>query len=590
MPWPSIVDYNAAFANPGTNLLPESLSGAKTRPGPLGTPMPLSGGFALIYEVVLPDGTRKAVRCFNEDDPARRVRAAGACGQLKATIAAFPDLRRHFAGTDWEEDGIRAGGRIVPAMVMDWVKGQTLGQYLEARHSDALSIAALRENLCALVRELERHGVVHGDLQTGNIVVTERGDAILLDYDGLSFAGHETGPELESGHVNFQHPSWNASSPGALKDRFPAMAMDLGLAALAERPELFARFSTGENILFTRDDFYDPDGSAAFGALRGIPALARAAVLFAGLCQGPIEILPGLDEFRSEAFRKKPAEQAPAIPEAPGLEQPPGAPGSKPARKAARREKGPYAGPYAVLDGTDFAGIGAAVGRKIEVVGKVVSVKADGITKYGLPYVFVNFGDWRHDGFKLAIWSEGLDTFVEDPDESWEGRWVSAVGLVDEPYHGKKTTATQLSITILDSSQLRFITEAEARYRLGGSSPRKPEGTVLHDEPGSPGATRTAGAPPVAGNAALLAGLGTPGRDARSRQTGVSGKTTNAELLSRLSPPGGNQPTAPSRGSSPSPIDMKVPSKEGPPDSSGCLTAIVWGIIAFIVFTTLTGH
>jgi hypothetical protein len=126
-----------------------------------------------------------------------------------------------------------------------------------------------------------------------------------------------------------------------------------------------------------------------------------------------------------------------------------------------------------VFEGRDYTGILNAVGQSVEVVGRIVSVKDDGVTKHGDPYVFINFADWRGNGFELTIWSEGLDSFSLPPGRHWEGRWVSATGLIDEPHVSQRWSNTQLSITIQDSSQLRFTDEAApqpARTRLSAGS------------------------------------------------------------------------------------------------------------------------
>ncbi len=607
MGWPSIGEYNAAFQNPEGRLLAPSLAGARCKLGPMRAPMPVSGGYALIYEVSLPGGGRKAVRCFTEEDPARLARAAAACAELGNTLARAPSLKGYFAATTWEEGCVKAGGRVVPAMVMDWIEGQTLGPYIEARHGDAAALRKLRERLAALVRDLEANGIVHGDLQTGNLVVTAKGGVKLLDYDGLGFSRLPALPELESGHPNFQHPAWSAASPRERKDRFPAIAIDLGLAALIERPGLFGRFSTGENILFVGDDYAVPEESGALEAVRDIPALARAAELFAGLCGGDPALLPSLADFRAAAY---PAEtrmrSAAAETETAGGADPTsaeaGAPApKKPGAKAKPRERGPYAGPYPVLSGADFHGIHAAVGRKIEVVGRIVSVKADGLTKYGDPFAFVNFADWRGNGFKLTIWSEGLASLTEAPSAAWEGRWVSAVGLVDEPYRNDYYGYTQLSITIQDSSQLRFLDAAEAGYRLGGPAPKSAPKSSTHATGRGGQGLYDAGLEEesfdVASNAGLVASLAgsaygaarsPSATTATSRRGAAAAPTSNEALLAELA--------APSRAHAPSTCPQSSPA--GKPSSqaslaaalgSGCLRVLLWLIAGIFILAVWGG-
>jgi hypothetical protein len=489
MAWPSLAEYNAAFARPERGILGASLKGAVPKFGPLGTPMPISGGLAYIYEMVIPDGRRLAVRCFKNEDDQRTKGTAEACSILQSALASTPSLRPHFIRAQWVEDCVATTARTVPAIVMDWAEGKVLSAWLEARHRDGAALRQLREELSALAAVLEKRSIVHGDLQTRNIFVGERGLPVLIDYDELRFIGRSTVPAFEAGHMHFQHPGWSSSCDPAKKDRFPLISMDLGLAALATDPGLFDRFATGENVLFIRDDYLDPASSPAFAALRRLEGFSRAAELFAGLCRADAGIVPSLAEFRKEAWAAATAFTSEFLPA--GEE-------CRAEIVAVRVRPASYVGPYPVYAGNDFAGILRAVGKSVEIVGRIRSVKDDGVTKHGDPYTFVNFADWRGNGFKLTIWSEGLDSFSLPPSRSWEGRWVSATGLVDEPYVSARWKNTQLSITIRDSSQIRFIDETEARYRLGKSSPGMEYMAAV--QPSSTSANRPS-------NAALLAAL-----------------------------------------------------------------------------------
>jgi hypothetical protein len=58
---------------------------------------------------------------------------------------------------------------------------------------------------------------------------------------------------------------------------------------------------------------------------------------------------------------------------------------------------------------------------------------------------------------------------TERPSEKWVGKWISVVGLMDQPYEGKHYGFhyEHVGITITDSNQINFISEKEAKYRLG---------------------------------------------------------------------------------------------------------------------------
>jgi hypothetical protein len=112
------------------------------------------------------------------------------------------------------------------------------------------------------------------------------------------------------------------------------------------------------------------------------------------------------------------------------------------------------------------------VGDKVELVGKIVSVK-EGIGRRGrgsgLPYVFINFGPWNQESVKITIWSEGLGNLSTLPTQSWVGNWISVTGLVDPPYEGRHygRPYTNVGIAVVSDNQILRITEQDAKFRLG---------------------------------------------------------------------------------------------------------------------------
>jgi len=231
---------------------------------------------------------------------------------------------------------------------------------------------------------------------------------------------------------------------------------------------LYRRFREGgETIIFRANDFVDPQNSEIFQILRRNPRLRMYTENFASVCQADIRAVPTLEDFLAgkniPAADKPPASRTTAT-DGPVLQAP-----------IAR-----YIGPYPVLSTDDYAGVMQRVGQRIELVGRIHAVK-HGVGKRGRgrgkPYVFVNFGYWRGNIVKLTIWSEGLAQLRELPDESWIGRWVSVIGLVDAPYSGKHYSFqyTHVGITIESPQQINVITESEAKFRLGQITvPRTP--------------------------------------------------------------------------------------------------------------------
>ncbi|MBK9317801.1 MAG: hypothetical protein IPM91_02450 [Bacteroidetes bacterium] len=117
---------------------------------------------------------------------------------------------------------------------------------------------------------------------------------------------------------------------------------------------------------------------------------------------------------------------------------------------------------YLVLAGSSKGSLLEHVGERIELVGRVSAVKS-GTTKYGDPYLFVNFGgSWPNHTSTLAIWSEALSAFEKSGVNlsSIKNKWVSVTGVINV-HQGVP------QIEIEQVTQLQFLSgEDEANNRL----------------------------------------------------------------------------------------------------------------------------
>jgi hypothetical protein len=331
-----------------------------------------------------------------------------------------------------------------------------------------------------------------------------------------------------------------------MADRFPFLAMDLGLASIAVEPSFFDRWSTGENVLFTGEDYLEPGASAALEAAGMLPGMEQSIAFFRAVCSGPAESVPTLAEFHA-AVDMAPGTGTTASSTTAGIPD-----RDEIAIRIAGKTRGLYQGQYPVLDPTRYQGLASFVGSKVELVGHVVSVK-ESYTKYGKPYAFVNFGDWRSSGTKLIYWSEGLEAAgSRAPDDDWEGGWISAVGLVDEPYANKRfgTVQYSITITITDSSQVRRIDRQEAERRLGVASTTG--GGVSHTSSASTASSRPA-------------------------HVTAASRTSNAELLQKLkqAPAQVNVSGYPARGSAANPTSKPPAPPVSRDEKSGFPRAII---------------
>lgn len=287
MPWPTQLAYQEAIAFPHHCFTDPDLAAATVaNRALLGLPLPITGHYANVYQLVGAAQTW-AVRLFLRDDPLRAVRYR----TLSAHLAALSPLPACLALPDYQPAGLRLAEGDFPLLKLAWKDGILLNQWVEKHLNDAERLRALAEHWRGVLQTLHAAQIVHGDLQHGNILVTDSGQIHLIDYDGMSVPALNLAPVTELGHPSFQHPKRTEKDRGAPIDRFSGLAIYVALHALAVAPELWYRLDNGDNLLFRREDFADPTTSRAFALLREYRPLRPLAATLEDACLGPLGLI-----------------------------------------------------------------------------------------------------------------------------------------------------------------------------------------------------------------------------------------------------------------------------------------------------------
>lgn len=462
MPYPSLEQYNQAFQLHSKLLIdPELKSGSVATTG-LGLPLAISGGFALTYTIK--SGVKKyAVRCFHRESKALERR-------YEAISRKISSLRSpYFLDFQFQPQGIKVEGISYPIVKMAWAKGETLGEFLEVNRHSAQALAKLSASIESLAAYLEKEKIAHGDFQTGNLMVSNGGETVqLIDYDGMFVDEIKTLGSSELGHVNFQHPHRKSTNPfNHTLDRFSLITLWLALKTLQIDPSIWDKSNSElDAIIFRANDFVDPSSSSILGMLSGIQQLFPHVKNFTAVCASAMEKTPSLDDFI--AGRNIPVSLATI---------------SMNGDIPSSRLKPGYIGAYTVLSALEYSACLQRVGDKVEVIGEIIDVKLNK-TRNGKPYIFVNFGDWRGNIFKISIWSEGISALPSKPDASWIGKWISVIGLMEPPYVSGKYKYSHISITVTTIGQMTVLSETDARWRLAGpkNSPQTLTSTSSNQE------------------------------------------------------------------------------------------------------------
>lgn len=291
MPWPTPQDYNEAIQNPRLCFSDRELKAASPDLTPLGLPRPITGNFASVYRVRT--GTRNwAVRCFWRQFADLQTRYAAISAHLAA--ARLP----YTVGFQYLEEGILVRGTWYPVLKMEWVEGELLDDYLERNLHDRSALERLAGEWLKMCRALERAGIAHGDLQHGNVLVTND-RLVLVDYDGMYVPALRGKVSHETGHPNYQHPGRTGADFGPNLDHFSEWSIYLSLLATAGQPELWEQMKAGDEcLLFRRSDYESPDDSPSYAALATHPELEirTRTERFRGFLDVPLERVPRLEQ------------------------------------------------------------------------------------------------------------------------------------------------------------------------------------------------------------------------------------------------------------------------------------------------------
>ncbi|AVI67689.1 serine/threonine protein kinase [Shewanella sp. WE21] len=458
MGYPSLEQYNLAFQNHSRLLSDVELKAGKLAMTGMGIPLAISGGFALTYTLTTASHKKYAVRCFHRE--AKGLERRYSAISQKIALLKSP----YFLHFEFQPSGIYVDGKSYPIIKMAWAQGETLGEFLDSNFHKSNLMNNLKNAILSLSLFLESNGIAHGDLQTGNIMVSADGASLqLIDYDGMYVNQIASLGSAELGHVNFQHPERKLKNPFYDKlDRFSLISMYLAIHALSIDSSLYKKTNCDlDAVLFRANDFTAPNSSSTFSLVAKTLGLSNFVRNFEAVCLASLEKVPSLRDFLDG--KNIPQVLRPEVGKFPILSG--------------------YVGAYAVLNASSYEQCLSNVGNKVEVIGKILDVKS-GKNRYGKPYIFINFGDWRGNIFKVAIWSEGLAKLKVIPDGSWVNKWVSAIGLMEPPYRNPKFNYSHLSITVTSVGQLNTLTHEDALWRLGrikgvntGDKPRAGTGT-----------------------------------------------------------------------------------------------------------------
>lgn len=299
MAGPTLGEYQEALQNPSTAFDDPVLRACRPLTDALGFPRVIAGNFAVVFPVDSPTG-KIAIRCFSTHHSDLEERYAAVTHALSASKLDCT------VGFRFLKKGIRVRQAWHPVLVMEWVDGPTLNEYVEQNLANPGAFRQLAENFAKAVTALSRCTIAHGDLQHGNVVIAG-GDVRLIDYDCMFVKGLEGRISHELGQRNYQHPRRQATDFGPHVDNFSAWVIYVTLLALASDPGLWREFGGGdERLLLSREDFDSPANSRVFNRLVSLSdhRVSDLAKRLRDFTQQDLRAIPGIEAATGPAVSR----------------------------------------------------------------------------------------------------------------------------------------------------------------------------------------------------------------------------------------------------------------------------------------------
>ncbi len=290
MKWPTPQEYNEAIQNCGTNFKDPELQKFRPELDKYGMPKPCSGQFATVYRVS--DGSRSfAVRCFLNHYPDQEARYAAISSYLKSKNLPF------MVPFEFQKQGIRVNGNWYPILKMEWITGDKIDAFLHKNLANRAALDEMATRWLSMIKTLKDTGIAHGDLQHGNIIVSQ-GALKLIDYDGMfvpSLKGYST---HEVGHRNYQHPKRSNKDFSEELDNFSAWVIYASIIGISFDKNFWAYAKAGdERLLLWEGDYRNPASSDILDRMRrsGNAKLKWMAEQIATFSSMPVLKIPKLD-------------------------------------------------------------------------------------------------------------------------------------------------------------------------------------------------------------------------------------------------------------------------------------------------------
>jgi len=219
-------------------------------------PVMSTGNYSVVFKMVnRTTGKLYAVKCFTKEQTGREYSYKEISEELEYVTTSFmTDVQ--YLEKELFVYSTKTTEREFPVVIMDWVEGVSLSEYLKENLSRD-DIYALALSFSEMSMWLISQPFSHGDIKPDNIIVRDDKTLVLVDYDGMYLPSMKGQPAREIGTPDFRHPFRNKQAYDEHIDDFSIVIILLSLMLIHEDSSLLDNNRKFEGLLFSERDFYD---------------------------------------------------------------------------------------------------------------------------------------------------------------------------------------------------------------------------------------------------------------------------------------------------------------------------------------------
>ena len=296
MQYPLISEYVRAIQDASSNL--DKLAHLVPVLDDHGEPYRSSGAFAVVFKMQDEQtGKCYALKCFTEEQEGRAEAYRKIADELENVKSSYITSVRYlekeiFVDSSCEEDEF-------PVLLMDWIDGETMEDYIANNHKDKYSMIMLCSRFYNLAFWLRSQPFAHGDIKPDNIMICKGDKLTLIDYDGMFVPSMKGQKSPTIGTKDFSHPLRSIDDFDKTIDDFALATILLSLHAMGQNPSLFELYGSEGRLLFANNDYLSPYSSIAFKSLKQYFQRENSHLAFLLFVRSCTEMLYGqvLDRF-----------------------------------------------------------------------------------------------------------------------------------------------------------------------------------------------------------------------------------------------------------------------------------------------------